>query len=273
MNAFAFSRGEFVELTGWSLLNLKQLHRFKINKEQQEQPSLGAGSAFAFADLVPTSSLSPLPVASCRSRDPSGGFDNLGKGAQRRSEPLPRLSKVPGFTSEQHETRRVEGKAPLAPSREEASAFAFDANQVQGVSVSTGRGINGRGPNKTVSSFCLGGSRLCRESQLYTGTNKHAPGWGRVIMAARPLFPAPLPRGERGDDKGQGPLVLDLRGFGGNYSPQEAFAFKTLPKMSRLRRTVTGNGGDKTALCFGSIHDWPDADSLGNWVYPVQDLK
>lgn len=35
-----------------------------------------------------------------------------------------------------------------------------------------------------------------------------APGWGQVIMAARPLFPAPLPRGERWVDKGQSPLVF-----------------------------------------------------------------
>lgn len=184
-------------------------------------------NAFAFADPVQAPILSPLPVASCRSRDPSGGFDKQCKGAKRRSEPLHCLSKVPGFISEQHETRRVEGKAPPAPSREEASAFAFKSIQLQGFSVSSGRGINGRGPLVTFRRFFetgqVGGSRLCRESHLYTSTLKHAPGWGRVIMAARPLFPAPLPRGERGDDKGQRPLVLDLQGFGGIIPPRSAF--------------------------------------------------
>ncbi len=74
-------------------------------------------NAFAFMDPVQTPFLSPLPVASCRSRDPSGGFDKQCKGAQRRSGPLHCLSKVPGFTSEQHETRRVEGKAPCPEPR------------------------------------------------------------------------------------------------------------------------------------------------------------
>lgn len=160
----------------------------------------------AFTDFQTPSILSPLPVASCRSRDPSGAFLKAVKGAKRRSEPFTALRKVPGFTSEQHETRRVEGKAPLP--RAEKKRALLRLSESAGFQCQVDRGINGRAPNKTALSFYLGGTRLCRESHLYTPTNKHAPGWGRVIMAARPLFPAPLPRGERRDNKGQRPLVL-----------------------------------------------------------------
>lgn len=70
-------------------------------------------NAVAFLDPVQTPILSPLPVASCRSRDPGGRLLNSRQGREACILPLPTIQKVPGFTSEQHETRRVEGKAPL----------------------------------------------------------------------------------------------------------------------------------------------------------------
>ncbi len=159
----------------------------------------------AFTDFQTPSILSPLPVASCRSRDPARRLLKGGQGRAAFILPLSPFQKVPGFTSEQlYAAGR--GESPPAPSREERALLRL--SESAGFQCQVDRGINGRVPNKTASSFYLGGTRLCRESHLYTPTNKHAPGWGRVIMAARPLFPAPLPRGERRDNKGQRPLVL-----------------------------------------------------------------
>lgn len=82
-------------------------------------------NALAFLDPVQTSILSPLPVASCRSRDPVRRLWRVLQGREAAQRTLAGLAKGARVASEQHETRRVEGKAPAAPSREEASDFAF----------------------------------------------------------------------------------------------------------------------------------------------------
>lgn len=161
----------------------------------------------AFTDPDTPLILSPLPVASCRSRDPVRRLLNSRQGREAFILPLPTIQKVPGFTSEQHYAMG-RGESPLPRAEKKRALLLLRLSESAGFQCQVDRGINGRAPNKTASSFYLGGTRLCRESHLYTPTNKHAPGWGRVIMAARPLFPAPLPRGERRDNKGQRPLVL-----------------------------------------------------------------
>lgn len=80
-------------------------------------------NALAFVDPVQTSILSPLPVASCRSRDPVRRLWRVLQGRVAAQRTLAGLAKGARVASERHETRRVEGKVPTAPSREEASAF------------------------------------------------------------------------------------------------------------------------------------------------------
>lgn len=105
----------------------------------------------AFSNLNSPLILFPLPVASCRSRDPSGAFLKAVKGAQRRSEPFTALRKVPGFTSEQHETRRVGETAPLPRAEKKrallilkkppkATYFAFSARRARALGIVTRKG-------------------------------------------------------------------------------------------------------------------------------------
>lgn len=110
-------------------------------------------NAVAFLDPVQTLVFSPLPVASCRSRDP---VRRLLKGGQGRAAcilPLSPFQKVPGFTCEQHEMRRVEGKAPLPRAEKKRAllllkeaavgdifAFAFSARRARAPGIVTRKG-------------------------------------------------------------------------------------------------------------------------------------
>lgn len=85
------------------------------------------------------------------------------------------------------------------------------------------------GAQKNSFIVFLGGSRLCRESHLIPPRLSNA--CGRWLGNASP--PSRLPRGERGDDKGQRPLVFDLRGLGGS-SPQERLLLVKKPPPAPL---------------------------------------
>lgn len=176
-------------------------------------------NAVAFVDPVQTPILSPLPVASCRSRDPGGRLLNSRQGREACILPLPTIQKVPGFTSEQHETRRVEGKAPLPRAEKKRALLLVNLPESAGFQCQVDRGINGRAPNKTASSFYLGGTRLCRESHLIQPQKETLCGGGWGCFS-----PSRLPRGERRDNKGQRPLVL-IHGVWGNYSPKKLLLF------------------------------------------------